>query len=410
MDREAILQGEAEAQLRREADQRRFIYRDVEALIEGEFLYHSLAIVGVPVTLRTLLPDETHRLRARISSAISFQEALRWKVAMSIWILNGFEISRNPNEAWHLYQEWVRDLPSPLIAVLDATISGLQNRMDRAVRITEAFCYERYSRATWRMMGRPQDTANANPVKRLWVAYNLTEDQEVEAERQWSHTRAIVGSMTNKGAKHITQELNKFEEREKKRRQGVIEEAVNWVIRGEEEKEPLKVVVGGKELEVRQVYSPTSAEDLEEEMRRVFSGEEDWHDYMVNRYQKGIRDRVHQKREEYQRKVMEARRRSEEAEERGQQPLVGYTKEQLEQLGGVGQRTTATLPTSVQSNYMFDRYFDPTMKPGVLTPGLKVEDPSAQDAHRLGKQEEEGVDQPSLQERIAKRKPKLGEP
>lgn len=414
MDQEAILQDQAETQLRQEADQRRFIYRDVEALIEGEFLAHTLVVEGSQVTLRTLLPEETRRLRARLNGIRTDSEAMRWSIAASTWMVNGYEIPRDdPNAAWHLYREWLSTLSSPLVEVLYSSLEGLRNRLNRAVRLTEAFCYERYSRGLWRMLGRPQNVLNANAVRRIWVAYNLTADQDAETERLWGHTRAVVGSLTNKGAKHISQELKKFDDREKERQQRVIEDAVNWVIRGEEERPVMTVNVGGKDIEVRDIHAAHSVRDLEEEMRLVFSGEQDWHDYQMALHQKRLQEKVRQKREAYQAKIAAAQRRREEAEEKDQPSLVGYTPEQLEQLrpGATGRKATATLPASTRADYVYDRYWGPELRPGVLTPSLKVEDPSQQDARRLtGQKESPAQEGPSLQERIANRKPRVGEP
>jgi hypothetical protein len=415
VDREAILQENAEAQLLREADDRRFLYKDVEELIEVGFLSQAVRIEDSTVVLRTLLPSDRARFQARAVFLRSPKEVYRWSIATSVWMVNGFEVSADPkdNGAYHVHDEWVRHLPNAVVDTLSSIILGLNNRVSRAVRLTEAFCYERYSRALWRMRGRQEGGLdNANVVRRLWTAYNMTEDFDVEDDRAWSHTRAVVGSMSNKGAKYISQEIKKADEKEQNRRQRIIEEAVNWVIRGDEKKEPLKVVVGGKEVEVPQIHSAQSTEDLEEEMRRVFSGEKDFHDILVDRYQQSVRQRVLERREERQRMILEARRRSEEAEEQGLPPIVGYTREQLEQIrpGIVSKpRTTAALPASAQSNFMFDRYFSPDLKPGVLTPSLKVEDASAKDQARLGPQTEpkEG---PTLQEKIAQRTPKLNEP
>jgi len=331
-------------------------------------------------------------------------------------MVDGFEVDPDdPNSSYHLYKEWAQDLPDSLVDVLASVVLGLQNRMSRAIRLTEAYCYEQYSRGQWRMLGRPTSgLTNANPAHRLWVAYNTTADQDHAGELEWGHTHMIVGSMSNLAAKHITTEMKKAEDREKERRQRVIEEAVNWVIQGEDsERPPVTIVVGGKEVEVPKIHSAQTTADLEAEMHRVFAGEEDWHDYLVNQYQKGIRDQVLQKREERQRIIEEAQRRAEEAEDQGHAPLVGYTRDQLDQLRPdmAKPKTTASLPASATSNHMFDRYINPTLRPGVLTPGLKVEDAGVNEIKAFGKPASKEVEAvPTLQEKIAQRQPKLGEP
>jgi len=416
VDQETILRDEAESQLLREASKRRFLYRDVEELIENRFLTHSLVIEGTPITLRTLLPADYRRFRARVAHLQTERDVLRWSIAISVWMVDGYEVDPDDaNSSYHIYKEWAQDLPDALVDVLAALVLGLQNRMSRAIRLTEAFCYEQYSRGLWRMLG-PPSLDNANSVLRLWGAYNTSEDQDHAGELEWSRTRVIVGSMSNKAAKHITTELKKGEDRNRERKQRVIEEAVNWVIQGDEaERPPVIIVVGGKSVEVPKIHSAQTTADLEAEMNRVFAGEEDWHDYLVNQYQKGIKDQVLQKREERQRIIEEAQRRADEAEDQGHAPLVGYTRDQLDQLRSdmAKPKTTASLPASATSNHMFDRYINPTLRPGVLTPGLRVEDAGVNEIKAFGKpaMKEEGVGPtPTLQEKIAQRQPKLHEP
>jgi hypothetical protein len=149
----------------------------------------------------------------------------------------------------------------------------------------------------------------------------------------------------------------------------------------------------------------------------VFSGEQDWHDHLVQQYQNQVRTGINQKREARQEMIREARARVDAAEDAGAPPMVGYTREQLAELRPDinTQRTTAVAPENATANFMFDRYLSPEMRPGVLTPSLKVEDPNAREAATFGglgeEEQAEQEEQLSLQEKIARRSPKLhGEP
>lgn len=414
MDREALLKEDAEAQLLREAEERRFLYRDVEELISTGFLTYTFTVKGVTLVFRSLSPSDFVRLQARTQHLREHYPALSWTLASSVWMINGYEISRDPkdNAAFHL-RELFGQLHSSLLDVLGNVVTSFTYRVSRAVRLTEAFCYETYSRSLWRMQGSPagRDARDDSVVRRMWVAYNQVEDLDQEDQRLWSHTRTVVGSMSNKGAKYITTELKKAADKEKTRRQAVIESAVNWVIRGDERKKPLKVILNGKEVEVPVIHSAQTQEDLEDEMRKVFTGEKDYHDLIVDQYQKSVKQRVLAKREERQRMILEARRLSEEAEERGQAPVVGYTANQLKELRpDIKPRTTAFLPASAQTNYLFDRYFNPDLKPGVLTPNLQVEDPSRDDPRQKTPAHTKEKGEITLQEKIERRQPKLNEP
>ena len=404
MDREEILRQDAEQYLLSEAQKRRFLYKDVSELIEVGVLSHTVRLPQGSVTLRTLQPKEKARLERRLDGS-SGRDSFRWVVASSLWFVNGFELSWDPrdNAPWHAYQEWVQDMPDSLIKVLYSYIIGLKYRYYNAVRMTEAFCYEPYGRSLWRTMGRPRDVSSDNLVKQLWAAYNSSEDEQDSQTRQWQHTLAMVGSMSGKASKGYSEQLRKLEDREQERRQRVVEDAVNWAISGErEEQAPLKVTVNGREYEVPQIRSAQTNEDLHEEMRKVMTGEKDFHDKMVDDYHRGVRLRAEQKRLAYLQKVEEARRAAQEAEDSGTAPVVGYTREQLSALNPnlSSAKTTAVTAGAAGNSHMFDRYFSPELKPGVLTPALKVEDaPAAAEAPAEGQQ--------SLQDRIRNRNPAI---
>lgn len=410
MDREAILREDAEAYLLQEASRRRFLYRDVEELIETGFLRHTLDIEGLNVTFRSLLPSDVVRFQSRTAHNKTATEVLRWSLASSVWMVDGYELPTDPREnaAYFIYKEWLQNLPDPVIDAFSVVVHGFQNRINRAIRLTEAFCYEPYSRGMWRMLGRPtQDMLNSNSVRRMWVAHNLAEDGVKDEERTWGHTQAVVASMSNKAAKHIKDSLNKLEDREENRRQRVIEDSVNWVINGEDRNSPMTITVNGQEMEVPKIHAAQSTADLEEEMRRVFTGEKDWHDHLVAQYHEGIRKRTLAKREAYQKAIQEARQRALEAEEEfGPRPLVGYTREQLDQLkpDALKPKTTTTVAESAQEQHLFSRYFQGDLKPGVLTTKLTVTDPEQADRPQGEKEAPQGE---SLQEKISRRRPQL---
>lgn len=416
MDREAILRESAEANLLQESNRRRFVYADVESLIENGFLTHVLDLGGTPVTLRSFLPSDLLRIKARVGRNSEPFTTSKWSVASAMWVVDGFELSLDPkdNAAFHVYNDWVQSLSRPLLEVLTSNVVGLRNRVSRAIRLTEAFCYEPYSRGMWRMFGRStQGLENSSVVKRLWVAHNLSEDLTVEETRTWVHTRAIVSSMASKGAKQLATALQQAENREEQRRRTVIEEAINWVIQGEKkDQKPLIIRVNGKDVEVPKIHSPSSQQELEAEMKKVFSGEKDFHDMLVDQYHAGIRQRVETARTERMARIMEARRLQDEAIDNDMPAMVGYTREQLNQLNPkiLEQKTTAQVPESAQSNFLFDRYFKGDLRPGVLTPNMQVVDPDREKdkfARSAPKVEGETSEGGNLQELISKRKPKL---
>lgn len=412
MDREAILENEARSRLLEESHARRFLYKDVEELIENGFLTQEMELDGVQVILRSLTPGELRRCSLKGARRGNNSPFLRWCLASSVWMVDGFEISLDPkdNGPWHIYRDWVEDLPLSHVEAYISLFVALRNRVSRAIRITEAYCYEPYSRSLWRLLGKPHwEGGEANAVRRIWVAHNLAEDNMRLEDNQWQHTRMFVASMSGKAAKELTRHLEKHDNDEKEHRKKVIEDTVNWIILGDKPEEDLELEFGGQKVKVKRVYAPSSKEDLEEEMRKVFAGELDFHDALVEAQNQKVRDAVESRKKAQQEALLAARKNMEESEISGGPSLVGYTKEQLEQINPdvLKKKNTDSYSDTSEAHRLFDRYVSPRIVPGVLTPDLKVTAPEKTDPRVTRSPSREAPAEISLQEKISSRKPTL---
>ena len=396
MDREALLQEASEDHLLQEAGRRRFLYKDVEKMVQNHFLTHALDFGTTRVVLRTIFPSEYHWCE---SVAKNPDDYYSWVLACSVWVVDGEEIPPRSGPGRRLvYKSWTKNLTRPEIEAYSSILKGLRNRVNRAIRMSYAFMYEPYSRSMWRLLGRPQDSFDANLVRKSWAAFNMAEDRNKRDAQEWDRTTVIVGSLSGKAAKHVTQSLDKREQAEKARRQKAVEETVNWAVYGEQKEENLKVQVGGKTYDVPAISAPTTLADLEAEMRKVMSGELDYHDQLVEDHHNRVREGVESRRTEARKRQDESRRKREVAESAGGATLVGYTPEQLKELNPRISRgkTTGLQAHSSNNDRLYSRYVSPKIVPGVLTPDLKVV--NAGEKKGSGK---------SLQEKVAGRKPKL---
>lgn len=397
MDQEDLVREVAEEQLLREAYQRKFLYQDVEELIENGFLRHSVRIGRHSVIIRSLLPEDSYRIQARAAYSEKL-DFLRWSVATSVWMVDGYEISPNElNGAYFIHQNWVKELQDSFVDVLSSIVVGLQNRANRAMRLLESYSYEPYSRSLWRMLGRPKDLSNTNVLRRMWIAFNLTEDESLHNDVLWAQTRTIVASMSSKAGKILSKDMKRIQEREENRRRKVVEETVNWIIYGDESRKKLFVRINGEDIEVPRIHYAETISDLEDEMKKVFAGEKDFHDHLVSQYHEGIRARV----ESQKREMEEARRRASELMEDRDTPLVGYTRDQLESIRpGIteGGPRTSQIADSARFNYVFDRYMSNDIQIGVLDGDMKVKE---------NDRGEPGTEGKTLQDKIADRRPTL---
>lgn len=401
MSREELLRKTAEELRYEEASRRRFLYKDVEALIEFGYITHAVSFgPAVTVAFRSLLPKDYQSIRQRCSTDDQF---LRWAVACSVVSVAGYEVplSQASEGSYAIFKGWVEELPDSWITALSVYPLALKNRVSRALRLVEAFSYEPYSRNLWRMLGRPQHRASgSNQVFRNWVALNVAEDESRDNTRTWTHTQTLVGSMTSKGSKQIGKMLDRWDSDEKSFRQEVIEKAVNWVIQGDAPpEEPIKVKFQGKEIEVGAATQPRSLRELEDEMRKVMEGEMDLHDTMVENHHRRARERVKAMRIAKAKQRDEARLLREARAMDNPAALVGYTKEQLDRINpGVGKKRTQVMPENSNARRLFDRYVSPKIVAGVLGPDMKVVDATTQGDASV---------KPSLQERVSRRKPSL---
>ncbi len=399
MDREAYLRESAEDVLRREADARRFLYDDVVELLHTGFLTQRFEINGIQIVLKSLNSREVTSLLLRGSQGTEI-DWIRHHIAASVHMVNGYAIEPQygANQAWHVYQEWVKNIHHEQALVIYVYITSLRNRVDRAIKITDAYCHERYSRSRWRMNGTP--SGDWNIVQQLWVSFNEAEDNYDRDLRQWQHTRSIVGSMSGKGAKSLKEAEDKWREKKNAETHRVIENAVNWVISGDRsEQKPLVVSFGGQTFEVPKVHAAQTIEEMEAEMMRAVRGEKDYHDLMMDQYKEFHRKRLEEARQKQQAAREAAWGSQEESGLQGETRLVGYTPDQLANINPevLKKRPNLQQSSSSPEQDRFNQYLDTGVEVGWI--GLKGT-PEKAAAPTTQKSE-------SLQDKISRRAPTL---
>ena len=398
MDRQALLREAAEDTLRREAESRRFLYADVETMLTRGWLDQSLRIGKNTIVFRSMSPNEIDNLLLRTGGSTN-GEWLRFHIASSVHMVNGYAVEPQygGNQAWHIYDEWLRDLHEEYVRVIYTYITSLRYRVERAIRITDAFCHEGYSRSLWRMIGPPVG-GDRNIVQRLWVAYNTSDDRYEDDQRQWSQTQSIMGAMSSKAAKSLSESIKKWDQRKQDRARRVIEDAVNWIISGEKkDQKPLTVTIDGQTYMVPKVHAAQTVEEMEDEMMRAVRGERDYHDLIVDQYKEQQRRRLEDARQK-QREAAEAAWGHTEAGLQGETRFVGYTPEQLAEINpAMLEKKPNTQRASVSpERERFTEYLDTEVKVGWL--GANAAPEEAKPAPTEGK---------SLQDKISRRQPRI---
>ena len=122
----------------------------VEDLLFTGFLSHQVQVAGADLSLRSFSPGDTFLLRHRVGNWGSERNWKVWCVASSIWMVDGVNLLPYPHAINHVYHS-VAALPGTTLDILFSVTMGLYARVSMAIRRTEAYCYEAYSRANWRL-------------------------------------------------------------------------------------------------------------------------------------------------------------------------------------------------------------------------------------------------------------------
>ena len=358
------------------AERRRPIYTDVEALLSPGFLSHSMAVSGVSLAMRSLSPGDAFLLRHRVGTKHTDREWRDWVLASSIWMVDGQPLLEDPHATHRVYRS-IRALPRRVSDILFSVFTGLFNRVTLSMGRVEAFCYESFSRFMWRSAGRlpaHRDEYTGVPgsaklgfshVQRMWLAFNLAEDDHERWLEQWAAAKLVASSMSPKGVKKISQYDDALREREQDRRRRVIEQV--W----------MTAVGKAAVLDARPqmvVYRASTADELVDEMRRWVAGEKDEHDIIVDAWKNRVRDGFRQQREEREdraRAIAHAQDAMESAgiEHRG---LVGYTVDQLHNIvkdRPAGSGGIKTVYENDHPSLLYHRYLEHDPSPGALSAG-----------------------------------------
>lgn len=358
----------------REAEiERRAIYDDVEGLLVPGFLSTPIAIGDTQCAMKSLFPGEMFVLRNRLGTALSDRAWREWAVASSVWMVGGQVLLEDVNAAVRI-RATLRELSNAALDKLFSVYTSLYNRVQKAITRVEAYCYEDFGRAAWRMAGRvsparvevagiPGVTSlGMNHVQRLWVAFNLAEDDRLAWNLEWSAAKFTASATAPKGVQRLNQRDESERKLEEERRRAVINN-VYFDASGRRVEEANGLTV----------YRAVSADELSEEMERWARGERDSHDAVIEAYRSQIRERHDQERRAHEERMEALSALQEEAAQNGVAPLVGYTKEQLQALRGeVDTSRRVVYDDSSKATHVFDKYIQSEIQVGGLADGGKA--------------------------------------
>ena len=368
-------------------EQRSRFYEDVENLLTPGFLTHYVSVNGVRLHLRSLGAGDLFMLKARTEGATDYDWRV-WTVATSIWMVDGRTVLGH-DEAIPFLADYVRHLPKAALDILFSILLGLWVRQGESLDIAEVFCFETNSRYKWKTIGMAglqnsgvpgAERLGLNAVQRIWTAFNEMEDKRRSEDTAWEGFKLVASSNAPKA-------ITKLDKRDQQRHRDEIAERQRRLDRSYYVK--LGVISGDDDDvadangSMQQFSGPKSVEDLEDEMRRWVTDDQDLHDRVVSDYKNRIRVQQERHRQDHEeRRAILQRKRDEMGWEEGEfqpQPLVAMTAEQLQNHLAhrrVGMPGVAFIPAAPDAERITSRYLSGDTAPGNLqVVGGKVVDP-----------------------------------
>lgn len=355
-----------------EVAERHALYADLEEFITPGFVSQRVSVAGVHLGMRTLFPGEMFVLRHRLSADPTPRAWQEWAVASSVWMIDGQVVLGDANAAVRV-RESLLGFPKSALEMLFSVFTSLHNRVRKALSRLEAYCYEDFARTNWRMVGRqsparleiagvPGVTAlGMNHVQRLWMAYNLAEDDRQAWNLEWAAAKLVASATSPKGVKKLSQRDESERKVEEERRKAVIARTY-YESTGKSVGETNGMVVSRS----------VSPEELVDEMNRWVQGERDLHDQVIEAYKNTIRAQHEAERARHEERMQKVATLQAEVEAIGGPSIVGYTAEQLRELRGESRpRRGTTVVASEGATRVFEKFVSREVLPGGLVDGGK---------------------------------------
>jgi hypothetical protein len=263
-------------------------FSDLEDMLFRGFIVSSAEINGATLLLKSLTPAEiTYASWQAKSLSDSGGREWAYLITMAIFMMDGVNVLPLRSEFQSQMLEVLFGMSDMMQSLIIREISALTERSTGCMSQVEGYAFSSASRQYWAsyrnsplndsaVTGIPGTAQlGLNTCQHLWIALQRLEDQRVEHEAVWENAKFIASAQNSKGVRQVDQK----DQARRKRLEEDRRKAYN-IAAGLEEDD------GAKEVWV----TAESTEDLQEQMRKVRTGEKDLHDIVVERYERQLRE------------------------------------------------------------------------------------------------------------------------
>ncbi len=354
-------------------------FKDIRNIIEKGFIVESFKINDVIIKIKNPNLQIIEWTEEFSSQNIERSVALLTKLIISI-------SGRETKDFFYEVFETLMD--SQIFSILSKMYVYAHRLMNRAIhanKYLEAYCYTDESRYLWkawksRSLFTTHRLEDLNNIQISWVIWNEAEDERIESDRDWEKAFFIASATNPKGVEAVQKKWRIKDNQELERREDLIDQAVKGLF---EETEGVEI------KKKTRIKKQKTMQDLEEEMRKWVSGEEDDHDVIVRTYKEDIQNHIDELvRQAEEIKKQNKKKRAELDSAITGISLVGLTEEQIR--SKVKPQDIAAPNINDVNRNIIDSFIMKPTQGNLSVDGDKVV-----------------VNQPSLMDKIAQRKPTM---
>jgi hypothetical protein len=281
------------------------VYKDVEPLLFRGFLTISAQINEINFVFKSLNQHEMDLLRFMMPDNKASASSDFWNLflAHGVFMVNGVNVL--PERERHIQKiaGTFRDMPVAVRNKIVWHLGEINRRASNAVILTECYATERYSRYKWYQLQGLDMTTTAvsgiqgtdrlglNWAQLIWRALNKIEDINDLQEQSWEHAKFVGSCSAGKGISKVYQQDNDRRTKAKAEQFARKDKLLRQVLSGEKSDE--RVEQGGAVM-----VTARTVEDLAAQLEADLRGEKDWHDQVVDAYQKKANDAYKQRRQQ----------------------------------------------------------------------------------------------------------------
>jgi hypothetical protein len=282
------------------------VYRDVVPVLTRGFLTESAEINGVPFVFKSLNHHEMEMVKFVGGFRFDRPPTQRfWDtfLAFGVFMVNGQNILLDRERFLSDLAQMFSVFPIEAKALVVRRMSELNRRASVAVMLTEAYSTENYSRYRWSQVSGLDlmspaltgiggtERVGLNYAQLAWRSINHFEDLFEQMEREWENAKFIGSCFAGKGIQKV---YNHDVDRRRKRKEDIIarkDAVIRLALYGEEPSDRKK-----QQGHATMVVAQTT-EELAKQLQADLRGEKDWHDQVIEAYDKLHRD-THQAQQE----------------------------------------------------------------------------------------------------------------